>query len=342
MISRQSDYTLAIIDIMHSTPDAAKRPSVAQRSDNDTNSQKQPLPRRLRLPKRTPFRLKRIKHPVQLPSSWQLTKKTYQLLWQARRPLLGIFLVYVLLSILLVRGFGSSGDVNALRQQLGNGLNGNAGELAGGLTSLTNTLTSANAGSTASAGVYQLLLGILVSLATIWTLRQVLAGERVRVRDAFYKSTGPFITFLLVLLVILIQIVPFIIGGGIYTVAVNFGIAVTAPERLLWGVLFAALAATSIYMLCASTFGLYIVTLPDMTPLKALRSARNLVQYRRAAIFRKLLFLAFVLGVIAVTVLLPLAFIIPTILAWVFFLGSLAALIVINTYMYTLYRELLA
>jgi hypothetical protein len=250
--------------------------------------------------------------------------------------------VYILLSILLVRGFGSSGDINALRQQLGNGLNGNAGELAGGLTSLTNTLTSANAGSTASAGVYQLLLGILVSLATIWTLRQVLAGERVRVRDAFYKSTGPFITFLLVLLVILIQIVPFIIGGGIYTVAVNFGIAVTAPERLLWGVLFAALAATSIYMLCASTFGLYIVTLPDMTPLKALRSARNLVQYRRAAIFRKLLFLVFVLGVIAVTVLLPLAFIMPTILAWVFFLGSLAALIVINTYMYTLYRELLA
>jgi hypothetical protein len=334
----QSCSALAIMDNMHETSDAA----VGRRSQpRTTDILAQPHLRRLRLPKRKLLRLKRVTHPVRLPSSWQITKKTCRLLWQARRPLLGIFVTYIILSILLVRGFGGANDISTLRDQLSKGVGGNTGELAAGISSLATTLTSANAGSTASAGVYQMLLGVIVSLATIWTLRQVLGGERVRVRDAFYKSTTPFIPFLLVLVIILIQTLPFMIGGGIYTIVVGYGIAITGLEKLLWGMLFAVLALTTVYMLCSSLFGLYIVTLPDMTPLKALRSARNLVRYRRPAVFRKLIFLVFALGVLAVVLLLPAVLVITGLAAWVFFLFSLAALIVVNAYMYTLYRELL-
>lgn len=331
---------------MRDTTDTSKKPYPTREQTSTppafaTEDAEQPHLRRLRLPKRKFFRFKRIKHPVRLPGSWQITKKTCQTIWQARRPLIGVLIVYIILSILLVRGFGSTGDVSTLRQQLAKGFTGNASDLASGFSALSSTLTSSNSSSTAAAGVYQLLLGIIISLATIWTLRQVRAGEYVRVRDAFYKSMLPFITFLLVMIIILIQALPFVIGGGIYTIVINYGIAITAPEKLLWGLLFGVLTFISVYMLCSSLFGLYIVTLPDMTPLKALRNARNLVQYRRVAVFRKVVFLFFALGVVIVALMMPIVFLLPAIATWAFFVMSLAGLIFMNAYMYTLYRELL-
>lgn len=337
---RQNGVQLAIMDYMQDTSRVSKRsPSKQQKSA--TEKQGLPRLRRLRLPPHKLIRFKRVVHPVKLPSAWQITKKTSQQLWRARRPLLGIFIVYAVLSILLVRGFGSTGDVNALKQQLSQGFGGNAGQLASGVTSLTNTLASSGTSATASAGVYQLLLGIIVSLATIWTLREMLAGNAVRVRDAFYKSMTPFITFFLVLLLIFLQALPFLIGGGLYTVAVSYGIAVTVVEKLLWVGLFLVLAAVSIYMLCSSVFGLYIVTLPEMTPRKALRSARHLVQYRRASVFRKVAFLLLGLALVSVVLMMPVVFLAPGAVSWIFFVVGLAYLIIANAYMYTLYRELL-
>lgn len=331
---------------MHNITDTLKKPHPTRKqkitpSVPPIEDAEQPHLRRLRLPKCKLFRFKHIKHPVRLPSSWQIIKKTCQTIWRARRPLIGVLLVYIILSILLVRGFGSTGDLSTLRQQLAKGFTGNASDLASGFSALSSTLTSSNSSSTAAAGVYQLLLGIIISLATIWTLRQVRAGEYVRVRDAFYKSMSPFITFLLVMIIILIQTLPFVIGGGIYTIVINYGIAITAPEKLLWSLLFGVLTFISVYMICSSLFGLYIVTLPDMTPFKALRNARNLVQYRRAAVFRKIVFLFLALGVVIIALIMPIIFFLPVIATWAFFVMSLAGLIFMNAYMYTLYRELL-
>ena len=52
-------------------------------------------------------------------------------------------------------------------------------------------------------------------------------------------------------------------------------------------------------------FALYIVTLPDMTPMKALRSARELVRYRRWTVLRKVLFLPLMLLVVAAIIMVP-------------------------------------
>jgi hypothetical protein len=86
---------------------------------------------------------------------------------------------------------------------------------------------------------------------------------------------------------------------------------------------------------------LYVVTLPDMTPLTALRSARDLVRYRRLSVFRKLIFLPIALGVIMAVVMLPFIFVVPVLAQWVFFALSMLALIVGHAYFYVLYRELL-
>ena len=300
-----------------------------------------PRARRLRLPPYRPFRLKRIKHPVKLPSAWAISKKTLSLLWRRRWLFLSIAVVYGVLSILFVTGLSGGVDVTNLKQQVAQGLGGHIGQLGVGLSVFTQLLTSAGNGAGAAAGAYQVFLGLIISLATIWALRQTAAGGRIRLRDAFYKGMYPLIPFIVVLAVVLLQTVPFLIGGGLYSLAVNFGIAVSTLEKILWGLLFLVLAIISAYMLCSSLFALYVVTLPDMTPLKALRSARQLVRYRRGSVFRKLLFLFIALFVVAIAIMLPIILVAAVLAQWVFLLLSVVGLVVIHGYMYTLYRELL-
>jgi hypothetical protein len=198
-----------------------------------------------------------------------------------------------------------------------------------------------SSGSNQSAASYQLFLLIVVSLATIWTLRQSLSGVRIRVRDAFYKGASPLVPFILVLLVIAIQLVPLAIGASLYTLVLNNGIALNFTEKFIWGLIFGVLAFVSLYFVSSSLFAAYIVTLPDMTPMKALRSARELVRYRRWTILRKVLFLPLLLLIVTAIIMVPVISVVTPLAQWVFFILMMAAIAVVHSYMYTLYRELL-
>jgi hypothetical protein len=94
-------------------------------------------------------------------------------------------------------------------------------------------------------------------------------------------------------------------------------------------------------MISSSLFALYIVTLPDMTPMKALRSARELVRHRRWTVLRKILCLPLILLVAGAVIMLPIIIVLTPLAQWVFFLLTMLALVAAHAYMYTLYRELL-
>lgn len=301
-----------------------------------------PTPRRLKTPRYKTFRLsKRIKHPKAIPSSWKISKQAAKLLWQHRRLIIGITLIYGVLNIILVRGFSGSTDVNGLKDGLNQIFSGNWGHFASSLTVFALLITSAGNTSSSTGGTYQLLLVIVISLAIIWTLRQVLAGNKVRIRDGFYRGMYPFIPFVLVLLVIGLQLIPLLVGSTLYSTVINNGIAVFAIEKFFWGLLFFLLALLSLYMICSSIFALYIVTLPDMTPMKALRSARELVRLRRWTILRKILFLPLVLLIVAAIIMIPIIAFATPLAQWLFFVLTMLAVAAVHAYMYTLYRELL-
>ena len=288
------------------------------------------------------FRItKRIKHPVKLPNVWQLTKTAALTLWQHKQLFIGIILMYGLLNLLLVQGLASGTDVTNLKHSLSQAFSGHLGSLVSSLGVFVVLVGSAGNGSSQTAGAYQLILGLVASLAVIWALRQVLAGQRVRVRDTFYLGMYPLVPFVLVLLVIGLQLVPLLIGSTLYTLVITNGIAAYFIEQLIWGLLYALLALLSLYMITSSLFALYIVTLPDMTPMKALRSARELVRYRRWTVLRKLICLPIILFVVAAIIMVPIIIWLTPLAQWVFFLLTMLSLVAIHTYMYTLYRELL-
>ena len=276
-----------------------------------------------------------------LPNVWQLTKTASVTLWQHKEVFLLITLLYGLLNLVLVRGLASSTDVGSLRDTLNQVFTGHLGSLVSSLSVFVLLVGSAGNSSSNTAGAYQFFLALIGSLAIIWALRQALAGVQFRVRDAYYRGMYPLIPFILVLIVCGLQLLPLLIGSSLYSLVINNGIAVHSVEKLMWAVLFIVLTLVSLYMLSASLFALYIVTLPDMTPLKALRSARELVQHRRWAILRKILWLPLLLLVVAAVIMVPIIIVLTALAQWVFFLLTMLALLAVHAYMYTLYRELL-
>jgi hypothetical protein len=78
-----------------------------------------------------------------------------------------------------------------------------------------------------------------------------------------------------------------------------------------------------------------------MTPMKALRSARELVRYRRWTVLRKVLWLPFVLLLAAALIMVPIIIWLTALAQWIFFLLTMFAVAAVHAYLYGLYRELL-
>jgi hypothetical protein len=97
----------------------------------------------------------------------------------------------------------------------------------------------------------------------------------------------------------------------------------------------------SLYMLTSSMIALYIVTLPDMRPMMALKNARKLVLHHRLIVARRLFVLPIFLILLGALILIPLIQWVEFLVQPVFFAATLATLLIVHTYLYKLYRSLL-
>lgn len=262
-------------------------------------------------------------------------------MWRNWRLFGGIVLIYAILNLVLVRGFSGTGDFTALKDVLDSAFQGFGGKLVGSLITFSTLLTNSSTLGTAATGLYQTTLLIIFSLAFIWALRQANAGHTVRIRDSFYQGMYPLIPFILVFLLLGLQLLPLILGSSLYSVAVSNGIATDPWQRILFAAILVALCFWSLRMITATFFALYIVTLPDMTPLRAYRNARQMVYGRRLLIWRKLIFLPILLLLLAALLVMPLILFLTPVAVWVFFVLSMLAMPVVHSYMYSLYREML-
>lgn len=280
-----------------------------------------------------------------LPSSFRLFGRACAMLARRRKTFAWMLLTYALLFILLVHAnlLASSGLHHLKNTSSSNSLLGGFGL---GFTMLIYLLGNGSAAgssgsSTNSGPPYNALLAIVMSLVIIWALRQLYAGVTVRARDAFYNGLTALVPFILILMVVSLELLPGILGGFLYGTVMTNGIAATAAEKALWAILLILLVLLSFYLITSSIFALYVVTLPDMTPMKALRSARQLVFGRRFLVLRKVAFLPFALMVLIIILMVPILVLATAAAPAILFLLLLASLFVVHSYMYGLYRELL-
>jgi hypothetical protein len=273
---------------------------------------------------------------VRLPASWTVAARACSTVWNNRWLFLGIASIYILFYVFLVRGLHASADLMQLKQLL-YGID----TLSSNVALLAFLITSPGERTNDGTTAYLIILAVITSLAIVWALRQVMSGAKVRIRDSFYKGMYPLVPVLLVLLVIALQSLPFIISAALYDLVIKNGIAVSVLERVLWSLMMVAGAAVSLYFLSSSVMALYIAALPEMTPVKALRSARELVRGRRLPVLRKLLFLPAVAVILAGIIMLSVIALWTPGAPWALFGLSMAGIVLAHAYLYTLYRELL-
>lgn len=278
---------------------------------------------------------------VRLPAAWNIAKKAFAIAWTHRWLFLGITAIYMVLNIFFIRGFSDVSNVTQLKSLLSDEVFSDVGAFTTNVALLAFLVTASGDTPSEAAAVYQSLLLLLTSLAVIWAVRQVSIGARVRVRDAFYKGMYPLIPVVLVSMVVVLGFLPFVLSATIYSLLSQSGIIITIVEQLLWMLILLLGAALTLYFLSTSVIALYIVSLPDMTPMKALRSARELVRGRRLSVIRKMLFLPLFVIVLAAIILLPVIAIWVPAAPWVFYALSMVGIVVLHAYLYTLYRELL-
>lgn len=300
-------------------------------------------PRELARPQYKSFRLsKRLQHPSEkLPSSFVLTRRAFTHIWQYKKLFAIIALTYLLLNLVLVRGFLFTADLVEIKDAINELFVGSTGQVAGALTVMGLLAGSLNPPSEVAA-LYQSLLILVFSLFIIWTLRQTYAGELPRARDVFYKSSYPLVQFVVVVFIIGLQLVPLLLANFLYTAVIASGLTTTLAEVFAWSALVFLLILWSLYMVTVSLFAVYIVTLPDMTPVKALRSARGLVLHRRWMVMRKVVFIPFALAVCGFAVMLPIIWFFSSAAEVVFLILSAFVLPLVHSFVYALYRELLA
>jgi len=274
---------------------------------------------------------------TKMPNSFRLVGQVYQIFRVNWRILLGVVIVYLILNVIFASGFGTiSSSISSIKNNLET-----SGQLSGALAGFSTLVGSAGSNSSQTGSILQSLLIVIESLVIIWALRQILAGKAITVKEAYYRSMTPFIPFLLVVAVIIIQLLPVVLGSAIAGTVLSVIFNSSATMTLVFTIIFILLASWSIYLLSSSIFAVYIVTLPDMEPLKALRSAKNLVHYRRWPLLRRLLFLPIFILLVMAVICVPLILYATFLVAPVFYFLSMVAILFIHTYLYSLYRSLL-
>ncbi|OGL25957.1 hypothetical protein A2708_02210 [Candidatus Saccharibacteria bacterium RIFCSPHIGHO2_01_FULL_49_21] len=280
---------------------------------------------------------------VPLPGSFRHSWRSLKVIKQYWPPLFGIMAVYLILNVIFASGISSlNAAVNDIKFNLEISDSENLSPLGTALSGFSNLVASAGTSGSSTGSVLQTFLIVIVSLVLIWALRHLLAGKKVRVKQAYYSAMSPLIPFLLVLVVIFIQLLPVLIGvplaSAILAAVFPSGGALASLTLIAVSVSF---LGWSLYMLSSSVFSIYIVTLPDMPPRRALKSAKDLVKFRRWTLMRRLIYLPIFILVVMGLIVVPLIIYATFLVAPVFFGLGVLSLLFIHVYLYTLYRELI-
>jgi hypothetical protein len=280
-----------------------KKPFVAIKSRTSTYLARRPH-RSFRLTRRRDYR-----RSLQLPGYFSFTNQVSKTIWKHKKVMLWLAVVYAVLTAVFI-GVGSQDAYSTLTstlQDTGSEIfQGNLGQLGQAALIFVSIGTSGLTSSpTEAQQLYVVILGLLVWLTTIWLLRNLLAGHQVKMRDGLYSAGSPIVATFLVTLVMVVQLIPVALAVIGYTSANSTGLLSGGVAAMLFWVAASLLTIMSLYWITSTFFALIIVTLPGMYPMKALKTAGDMVVGRRLRILLRILWMFGVILVVSAVILIP-------------------------------------
>ena len=228
--------------------------------------------------------------------------------WKLFLPFLIIVVVLdaLLVGIMSQSSYAQYQDIlNETSMQVAGGDIGNVAK-AGLLLISTITTGGLSGESSEAATVFGVLIFLVIWLTTIFLLRHILAGHKVKLRDGLYNAMTPLISTLVVFLIALVQCIPIFLLIVAYSAAVQTEFLATPFYALVFFIFAALMIILSGYLLSSSLIALVAVSAPGLYPLTALRTASDLMMGRRVKFILRLVALIIMLAIMWVAIMLPL------------------------------------
>ncbi len=229
-----------------------------------------------------------IAKPTKVPRSLKLLKQTLVFLKRNWKLYLSLSTIYLLL-LWVVLGLPNQQGYSDLKALVDETLGGEQQSWLAFGSLLAGVLGGVIAGDQSELQQFlNWLVSIVFWLVFIWATRHKMAGNPVGVRMALYNAMTPLIPLLTVLFIVALQLIPGSIGALVLSFTFTGGGLVNGVEAMLFSLGAFILILVSLYWLIQSLLAAIVVTLPNMYPLQAMSSAKELVSGRRFVILRRL------------------------------------------------------
>ncbi len=242
--------------------------------------------------------------PLELPGYMAFGAEVWRTLWRHKVTFGLLIGTYATTGGMLV-GLASQSTYTQLGELLrttgGDVFNGNFGRLGeAGLLLIAGLSGGLNPNISETQQLLAGLLVVMVWLTTVWLLRAFLAGNRPNLRDGLYNAGAPIIPTILVSLFLIVQLIPAaLVPIGLYAaLATDAELLSGGVEAMLFWAVASLLLLLSLYWITSTLIALVIVTLPGMYPLKAVKTAGDLVRGRRSRILRRIAWLLVITALI--------------------------------------------
>jgi len=295
---------------------------------------------------------------LKLPGYISFTHYVNKTLWRNRKTFGLLTLLYAVLTALLV-GIASQDIYSTLKDAInttsGDLFSSAIGEIGkAGLLFATSATGGLSQGLTESQQIYAGIISLLTWMTSVWLLRNILAGHKVKMRDGLYSAGAPIISTFIIALVFIIQLLPLALALIGYSAASATGLLAGGVEAMLFWIAAGLLAVLSLYWSTSTFFALVIVTLPGMYPFKALKAAGDIVVGRRLRILFRLIWMMLITVITWALIMIPIIIFDSwiksfwTVIEWVpiipiilLLLGSFT-IIWVSSYIYLFYRKVVA
>lgn len=295
---------------------------------------------------------------LKLPGYFAFTNYVRKTLWKNRNTFLLLALIYAIITAIMV-GIVSQATyktlTDTLRTTSGGLFEGGWGEIGkAGLLYLTAITGGMSQSLTDVQQVYTGIITLLTWLTSVWLLRNILAGHKVKVRDGLYSAGAPILSTFIVALLLVVQLLPFAIALIGYSAAASTGLLNNGIEAMMFWLAAGLLCMLSLYWITSTIFALIIITLPGMYPYQAIKAAGDLVVGRRLKILLRFLWMALTVAVTWAIIMIPIILFdswiknvwptidwLPTVPIVLLALGALT-IVWVSSYVYLLYRKVVA
>ncbi len=251
------------------------------------------------------------KRELDVPGIMHHILHSFKMIFRNWKLFLPFLILVVILNVLFV---GILSESNYVNHQ--NVLNDTSAQIAGGEVSsvtkagilLATTITMGGLAGESSevATVFMVLIFLIIWLVTIFLLRHLMAGHKVKLRDGLYNAMTPLLSTFVVFVVTLIQCIPIFLLIIAYSAAVQTDFLATPFYALVFFVFAALMIIISTYLLSSSLIAFVAVSAPGLYPMEALRTASDLMMGRRIRFILRLVALIVVIVLMWLLIMLPL------------------------------------